>query len=102
MKITGIKKSVGRYNKLNHGGIYSGHYGSLILNRATGELWVDEFFDIGHNTYRDYDDQAIIDLVRWADQEYGDPFDNEVVKVTMKNVKEWAGKACALYAEKKI
>lgn len=94
MKITGIKKAVGEYRRCNEGGYYSPRYGRMMLDRATGEVWVDEFYSIGHNSWKEYHDESIINIVNWA-------YDNGYAEepVNMANVKIWAEKACELWAE---
>lgn len=84
MKIKGIKKAVGQYKEFNKGGYYDPHYGRLMFNKETGEIWTDEFWSIGHNTWNEYDDPAIINL--------GYAMMGKDVRVTMKNVKEFIEK----------
>lgn len=62
MKIKGIKKAVGDFNKLNAGGYYDPRYGILMLDRNSGEVWTDEFYSLGHNSFKVYHDEAIINL----------------------------------------
>lgn len=92
IKITGLKKSVGDYQSLNAGGHYSPWYGKLMLDRDTGELWTDSFYNIGHNQWKEYHDKSIIDIVKWANF---NGFDTQ--KVTMKCVKGWALAAINVY-----
>lgn len=47
MKITGLKKAVGEYQRANKEGYYSPKYGYLMFDKATGELWTDEFYSLG-------------------------------------------------------
>ena len=77
--INGIKKAVGSYNRLNAGGYYSPHYGVMMLDRGTGEVWVDEFYSIGHNNWKEYQDRNIMNLSRYM--EY------RGIPVTMANVR---------------
>lgn len=92
MKITGIKKAVGEYQRANAGGYYSPHYGNLMLDRGTGEVWTDTFCSIGHNEYKVYHDPMIIDLVAWV-LEMG--IVEPPALVNMANVRTWAEKAMA-------
>lgn len=61
-KIKGIKKAVGKYRRANAGGAYSPHYGVLMLNKETGEVWTDEFYSMGRNSWKEYRDENIINL----------------------------------------
>jgi hypothetical protein len=88
-KITGIKKAVGEYQRANAGGYYSARYGVMMLDRSTGEVWCDEFFSLGHNSWKVYHDAAIINLGREI-VENGEP-------VNMKTVKEYADRMCGEY-----
>lgn len=94
--IKGLKKAVGDYNRINVGG-YSANYGYMMLNRTTGELWVDEFCDYGHNSYKVYDNPAIINIVRKMASDAGEF--NEVI-VNMANVKAAAERYCKAWQEK--
>ena len=64
MEIKGIRKAVRLYLEANEGGYYSPRYGMLMLDRSTGEVWCDEFNDLGHNSYVNYKDPAVINLAR--------------------------------------
>lgn len=97
MKITGIKKAVGEYKRANAGGSYSSIYGHLMLDRSNGEVWTDQFCSIGHNSWTQYHDDAIINLVSWARFEGYEPYE---YPVNMANVKMWATQACSEYARK--
>ena len=88
-KITGIKKAVGEYKIANAGGYYSASYGILMLHRSTGEVWCDYFYSLGHNSWKEYRDEAIINLGREI-EENGEP-------VTMKTVKKYAERMCGEY-----
>ena len=87
IKITGIKKAVGDYNRANKGGYYSPRYGRLMLNRETGEIWTDEFYSIGHGDRKQYSNPAIINL--------GNIIANNCEEITMKTVKTFAIMECA-------
>ena len=62
MKLIGLEKAVGNYKQLNAGGQYSPIYGLLMFDTETGELWTDEFCDIGHNSYKQYHKDSIVCL----------------------------------------
>ena len=71
VKLRGLKKAVGDYQRANSYGYYSPWYGVLMLDRSTGELWTDEFYSLGHNEWKVYYDGDIIDpdiitLVSWG------------------------------------
>ena len=91
MKITGIKIAVGDYKRANKGGCYSPRYGRMMLDRKTGEVWTDVFYDIRHNTWTEYRSQSIINIGRLI-------IDNNDT-VCMKTVKEYAEKACGDYKD---
>ena len=93
MKITGVKKAVGEYKRYNKD-YYSPEYGLLMLDRNTGEVWVDYFYSLGHNSWKEYHDPAIINLVNWVS--YRPEWDG---LINMKNVRVWAEEACAEYAK---
>lgn len=57
-----LKKAVGDYQRANKGGEYSPVYGELMLDRKTGELWVDHFCSTGHTSYCVYDGRDVINL----------------------------------------
>lgn len=77
--IKGIKKAVGLYQRLNAGGAYSPHYGVMMLNKATGEVWTDEFYDLGHNSRKEYKDKNIMNLSAYMEQ--------REIDVNMRNVR---------------
>ena len=90
LKIKGVKKAVGDYNRANAEGGHSPRYGFLMLDRSTGEVWTDEFYSIGHNEWKEYHDSAIIDLGYIMLKKMG-------LKVTMANVKKAAIEVCSKY-----
>lgn len=90
-KINGIKKAVGDYNRANAGGNYSASYGKLMLDRSTGEVWCDYFYNLGHNEWKQYHDPAIIDLSREI-TEQGET-------VSMITVRAYAERMCDKYEE---
>lgn len=81
MKIKGLKKAVGEYQRLNAGGYYSPHYGCLMYDTEDGTIWTDEFYSFGHNSWKVYDSKSIVNLGRLM-AEQGIP-------VSMANVKEF-------------
>lgn len=80
MKIKGIKKAIGDYQRANSQGYYSQSYGILMYDTETGEIWTDTFYSFGHDSYRIYDNKAIINLGKYM----GD-LD---LAINMANVKE--------------
>ena len=81
MKINGLKKAVGDYQSLNREGGFSPWYGELMYDTETGEIWTDEFYSIGHNTWREYHSKTIVNL--------GEMMGEKDIAVNMKNVKEF-------------
>ena len=59
MKLHGLKKAVGDYQRANAGGVYSPIHGDMMLDTATGEIWTDE--QTGNN-YRRYDSDTVVCL----------------------------------------
>lgn len=84
MKITGLKKAVGSYKELNKGGYYSPRYGYLMFDKGTGQIWTDEFYDLGHNSWVNYTDSNVINL--------GQLMAQDGMTVSMANVKEYISK----------
>lgn len=91
IKIKGIKKAVGEYNRANKGGRYSPRYANIMLDCNTGEVWTDEFYSIGHGDWKKYHDAAIINI--------GNTITENGDAITMKTVKAYAETACKAYAE---
>lgn len=81
MKIKGIKKAVGEYKYTNAGGPYSPHYGVLMFDYADGKVWTDEFYSFGHNSWKEYHSDSIVNLGRMMQEEN--------IDITMANVKEF-------------
>ena len=79
IKIHGLKSAVGDYRRANHGGWMSPWYGNLMFDKVSGELWTDEFYNLGGNEWKIYHDSNVINLGALMGS-YG-------IKVTMKNVK---------------
>lgn len=85
MKLKGLKKAIGDFNRANAGGYYSPSYGKLMLNTSTGEIWTDEFYSLGHNSWIEYHDKDIINLGNEMN-DYDWQYNTETA-ITMKNVK---------------
>lgn len=85
MKINGIRKAVSEYNEFNKGGYYDPHYGRLMYNTETGDIWTDEFWSIGHNSWIEYHDPAIVNVGKAMGAE-------GITKITMQTVKEFIQK----------
>ena len=81
MKIKGLKKAIGDYQRANAEGYYSPRYGELMFDKSTGELWTDEFYSLGHNEWKAYLSTTVIYLGRKM-KEYG-------IDINMKNVKDF-------------
>lgn len=86
MEIKGVKKATGDYNKINEGGYIRKLYGDLMLDRETGDLWVDEYASA--TSYKRYDASSIITLFPRHRP------DADADKVTMAEVKAAAQRAC--------
>lgn len=81
IKITGLKKAVGDFQRANADGCYSPRYGYLMFDKEDGSLWTDEFYSLGHNDWKEYNSGTIINLGREMAQ--------RGIEVNMKNVKEF-------------
>ena len=81
IKIKGLKKAIGAYNRINAGGCYSPLYGYLMFDKSTGELWTDEFYSIGHQMWNKYHSADIINL--------GKEMTFRGIAITMQNVKDF-------------
>lgn len=78
-RIKGIKKAVGTFNRANAGGAYSPRYGVLMLDKEAGEVWTDEFYSMGRNSWKEYQDENIINLSGYMAQ--------QEIPVNMENVR---------------
>lgn len=87
MKIKGIKKAVGEYKRANAGGYYSPRYGYLMLDCKTGEVWTDEFYSLGHNEWKQYHSNAVVNL--------GNYIGNDDKDINMATVREYAERLVA-------
>lgn len=81
MKIEGLKQAVGDYKRANAGGWYSPIYGKLMFDKADGEIWTDQFCSLGHNEWKVYHSDTVINL--------GAMMAEEDIPVTMANVKQF-------------
>ena len=81
MKIKGLKKAVGDYQKANKDGYYNPKYGYLMFDKETGELWTDEFYSLGHNSWKEYRSDTIVNL--------GKIMIENGIEINMKNVKDF-------------
>lgn len=82
MKIKNLKKAIGHYresNRTNAWG-YSRMRGELMLDRSTGELWVDDFFD--SYSWKEYKSESIVNL--------GRRMEDDGIEIKMANVKAYA------------
>lgn len=61
-EIKGLHEAIERYNEVNSGGGYDPWYGRLMYDKSTGEVWTDEFYDLGHNQFKKYYNDDIINL----------------------------------------
>lgn len=57
LKIKGLKKASGETCNWNS---RSGGYTEIFYNRDSGEVWTVDQVSIGHNSWTEYDDPAII------------------------------------------
>nr|DAJ92517.1 MAG TPA: hypothetical protein [Caudoviricetes sp.] len=81
IKIKGLKKAVGDYQRANSEGFYSPRYGCLMYDSEDGELWTDEFYSLGHNEWKEYHSSSIVNLgAMMAERE---------IPVNMANVRQF-------------
>lgn len=52
-----------------------------MFDKATGELWTDEFYSLGHNEWKQYQSNSIINL--------GKIMTENNIEINMKNVKSF-------------
>lgn len=83
-KIKGLKSAVGDYQRANTEGHYSPRYGIMMFDVEDGELWTDEFYDLGHNSFKEYHSKTIIPVSTLMK---GFGFTDE--GINMKNVREF-------------
>lgn len=79
--ITGLKKAVGDYQRANAEGQNSPRYGYLMFDKEDGSLWTDEFYSLGHNEWKEYHSDTIINLGRMMER--------EGIEINMENVREF-------------
>lgn len=84
-KVKNLKKAVGDYKRANSEGFYSPRYGYLMYDKADGSLWTDEFYSLGHNFWKEYHSESVVNL--------GGMMAETGLEVNMKNVKEFIEKA---------
>ena len=60
MKINGLKAASHTTKTLVNGNRYNPHYCIVYYNTASGDVWANEYYDIGHGSYTAYDDNDII------------------------------------------
>lgn len=48
------KKLLREYKEINKGGRYSPRYAYLMLDTKSKEMWIDEFYSVGHSSYIEY------------------------------------------------
>lgn len=65
-KIVGLKKCVGSYKRLNSKGRYSPHYGIIMFDLSSSEIWTDEFYSLGHRSWKEYTNRSIIPLFHFV------------------------------------
>ena len=82
--IKGLKKAVGDFQRANAEGYYSPRYGYLMFDKEDGSLWTDEFYSLGHNEWKEYHSETIVNLGRMMSE--------REIEVNMKNVKEFIEK----------
>ena len=83
-KIKGLKKAVGDYNRANAEGYYSPRYGYLMYDKKDNQVWTDEFYSLGRNSWKDYHSDSVVNL--------GMMILERGIEVNMKSVKEFIEK----------
>lgn len=73
------------------GGAYSPRYAYIMLDRSSGKVWADEFYDLGHGSWVKYDDSAIVNLSRIMGE--------RDIEVNMTNVRDTAQQLISEYEE---
>ena len=81
MKIKGLKKAIGDYKRANEEGYHSPRYGYLMFDKEDGEIWTDGFYSLGHNEWKEYHSDTIVDL--------GQMMSEQELEINMKTVKEF-------------
>lgn len=52
-----------------------------MFDKEDGEIWTDEFYSLGHNEWKEYHSDTIIDI--------GKMMSDQEIKINMKNVKDF-------------
>lgn len=52
-----------------------------MFDKEDGEIWTDEFYSLGHNEWKEYHSDTIVDI--------GKMMSDQEIKINMKNVKEF-------------
>lgn len=91
MKIKGLKKAVGDYKRANRDEPYSSTYGVLMFDKEDGQLWTDEFVSIGHNSWKEYESDGIINL--------SSLMNSRGIEINMTNVKAFIKENFEWYKE---
>lgn len=81
MEIKGLKNAVGDYQRANKDGYLSPRYGYLMFDKEDGEIWTDEFYSLGHNEWKEYHSNTIVNL--------GNMMCEQNIEINMKNVKRF-------------
>ena len=81
MKIKGLRSALKEYREANKGGCFDPFYGYLMMDTADGTVWTDTFYDIGHNSFKVYHDDTVINL--------GARMSREGLLVNLANVKRF-------------
>lgn len=60
LKMNGLRKAAGETKDLTD--YYSGHYIQISYDTATGKIYSDYFYDLGHGSRQNYHDAEIITI----------------------------------------
>lgn len=91
-KIIGLKKAISEYRRCNSGDPYDSHYGILMFDFKSGELWVDEFVASNHCSYTNYRSNTIINLSFLMTEDGYEVNMKNVKKYIEENIEEWEQK----------
>ena len=80
-QIKGLKKAVGDYKRANAEGRFSPRYGVLMFDKSDGNIWTDEFYDLGHGSFNHYHSKDIVSLSKMMLE--------DDVPITMETVKKY-------------
>ena len=67
LKMTGLRKVAGQSKWLR--GYYNPNYLQLNYDRSTGEVWADEHYSLGHNSWTQYHDSDTITVCNICTQQ---------------------------------